>query len=365
MRKDRKTIALIAFGALPLLVLLSALPLEPHYKGRPLSYWVLVNGGVRRDDHYDPKYAISQIGSNAVPYLLKWMKQKPSSRQIWFRNFKTMHPFMGKFVPEWMTGKSIELRARYAVQAFECLGEAGCSAIAELWQVATNQTDLYMAGHATYALCNMGAKATPALLTIVTNRQVYDRPSIVYYFGKSGTVQAIPALLRCLHDPDPHVCSSAAAALGQLKQESATVVPALVELLEHPNSRSELQDTEVLGSIARALGEFGTNSCAATPELLRRLNMSTDDSLSCQIMKTLTEITIQHEVAIAALTNHLDGTNELLRHCAALSLSTIGARAQSALPSLTNSLRFADTRKMVTLAIRRISASASTNAASH
>src|SRR5258705_10645604 len=116
VRKDRKTIALIAFGVLLLLLMLSAFPLEPWYKGRSLSYWVLVNGGGRRDDHHDPKYAISQIGAKAVPYLLRWMKQKPSSRQIWIRNVKTHHPFIGKFVPGWMTGNTIEFMAREAVQ---------------------------------------------------------------------------------------------------------------------------------------------------------------------------------------------------------------------------------------------------------
>jgi len=360
VRKDRKTIALIAFGALVLLLFLSGLPFEPRWKGRSLSYWVLVNGGVRRDDRYDPEYAISQIGSNAVPYLLTWMKQKPSSRQMWFRNVKTMHPFLGKFVPTWMTGDRIEFRARYAVQAFECLGEAGCSAIPDLSQIATNRTGSDPV-HATAALCNMGTKATPALLAIATNRQAEVRGAVIYYLGQSENVQVIPALLCCLHDPDPSVSSSAAYALGQLKQEPAIVVPALLELLERANSRSELPDRGVLLSTARALGAFGTNSCAATPALLRGLSEFTDESLSCVIMKSLTEITIQPEMAIAALTNHLNGTNELLRHCAAYSLSTMGARAKSALPSLTNSLKFADTRQMVTLAIRRISASASTN----
>jgi FOG: HEAT repeat len=361
VRKDKKTLALIAFGAVLLLLLLSALPLEPRWKGRSLSNWVLVNGGSKRDDHYNPKYAISQIGSNAVPYLLRWIKQKPSNRQIWFRNFKTTHPFMGKFVPTLMTGDGIELRARYAMQAFECLGEAGVSAVGDLSEFATNRTDAYMAEYATYALCSMGAKVTPALLTIVTNRQADVRSLVIYKLGQSRRVQAIPALVRCLGDTNACVSSSAADALGQLKQEPATVAPALVELLKRPIPDSDFRHREHLASILWALGAFGTNSNAATPELLRMLGESTDDSRSCEIMKTLTEITMQPEIVISALTNHLDGTNGLLRDYAALSLSRMGARAQSALPSLTNSLKFADTRKMVALAIRRISSSASTN----
>jgi hypothetical protein len=347
------------------MLLLIAFPLEPRWKGRSLSYWVLVNGGGGRDDYYDPKYAIGQIGSKAVPHLLKWMKQKPSRRQIWFGNVKTQHPFIGKFVPDWMTGKTIELRARYAAQAFECLGEAGACAVRELAEFATNRTDAYMAAHATYALCSMGAKVTPALLTIVTNRQADVRALVIYHLGESGTVQAIPVLVGCLRDTNAMVSSSAAYALGQLKQEPATVVPALVELLGHPILVSDPGNDQPLRSVIQALRRFGTNSYAAAPELLYKLSESTDDYLSCEIMKTLTEVTIQPELAISALTNHLNGTNQLLRHCAALSLSTMGARAESALPNLTNSLQFADTRKMVALAIRRISSSASTNTPSH
>jgi hypothetical protein len=359
VRKDKKAIALIGMGALLLLVLLlSALPLEPRWKGRSLSYWVFVNGGVRRDDHYDPEYAISQIGSNAVPYLLRWMKQKPSSRHLWLRNFKTQHPFLVKFIPTWMTGERIELRARYAVQAFQCLGEAGCSAIPDLTQIATNRTGADPV-YATAALCNMGTKATPALLAIATNRQAEVRGAVIYYLGQSENAEAVPALLWCLHDPNPSVSSAAAYALGQLKQEPAIVVPALVELLQQQTS-----DSELVRATARGLVAFGTNSCAAMPELLHKLSESTDESLRCQIMNTLTRVTSQPGVVVSALTNYLDGTNGLLRHCAALSLSTMGARAESALPSLTNSLKFADTRQMVTLAIRRISASASTNGVS-
>jgi hypothetical protein len=279
---------------------------------------------------------------------------------MWFRNIKTMHPFLGKFVPTWMTGERIEFRARYAVQAFQCLGEAGCSAIPDLSQVATNRTGADPM-HATAALCNMGTKATPALLAIATNRQAAVRGAVIYYLGQSENAEVVPALLWCLHDPDSSVSSAAAYAVGQLKQEPAIVVPALVELLQQQTSDS---DRGLLSATARALGAFGTNSCAAMPELLHKLSESTDDYRSCQIMNTLTEVTIQPEVAVSALTNYLNGTNEFLRHCAALSLSTMGPRAESALPSLRNSLKYADTRKMVTLAIRRISASASTNGVS-
>jgi hypothetical protein len=368
--KLKQAMILFGLGATIAVVLYGAFTQEPRYKNRPLSYWVLVNGGTRRDDQYDPKYAISQIGSNALPYLLKWMKQKPNNCQIWLRASAQRYSFVGKLVPLWMMGPGIEDRARDALLALECLGPAGYCAIPELAPLAMNRTNEFLAEHATTALCNMGPNATPALLDLITNQQAITRELAIYCVGKSGNVAAIPVLLRCTHDPDTSVASSAARALGQLKTQPSTVVPVLVRLLEQPTLPTS-EEPAALSNQARdllydtvwALGEFGTNAEAAAPELLRHLAENEDDDpLSCQFMKTLTEVTIQPEIAISALTNHLSGTNDLLRHCAALALSTMGSRAQSALPSLTNSLNFPGTRKMVALAIRRITSDASTNA---
>jgi hypothetical protein len=83
MSKRRKILLLLAglvlaFGVYMLFIRES----EPSYKGKPLSFWVEgLNPSPARTNRADRSpgvpeapEAIRQIGSNAIPYLLKWIQ---------------------------------------------------------------------------------------------------------------------------------------------------------------------------------------------------------------------------------------------------------------------------------------------------
>jgi len=52
---------------------------RPLYKGRYLSEWVVVIGcdhfGYTSKEYWEAEAAVTQAGSNAIPYLIQWIQQ--------------------------------------------------------------------------------------------------------------------------------------------------------------------------------------------------------------------------------------------------------------------------------------------------
>jgi hypothetical protein len=88
---------------------------EPGYKGHPLSYWLrdvdTLSSAWPAPLREGAKAALAHIGTNAIPFLLKWMEGGCSS----------MFPDAG------------------TIHAFRILGPSARAAIPELARLATNQ----------------------------------------------------------------------------------------------------------------------------------------------------------------------------------------------------------------------------------
>jgi len=333
---------------------------EPIYQDKPLSYWMLANARRVNKDQPDPAAALSAIGSNAVPYLLKWAQQRPYNWQKQLRPYREKNAILRRIIPYWATGIDKQNRALAAWEAIPRLGPAGRSAIPRLTVLANDHNDNSVAHLATTALAAL--EAIPALITVATNQQVKARGSAILYLGQLRNAAAVPALLQCLEELNSSVSWEAVRALGLIHQEQGVVVPALVRALRRvPNipSRAVIGQRDIRFHLAWAIAEFGTNADSAVPELLRHLSLLDQrDSLSCQFVSTLCRVSAQPDILLPALTTCLQSTNESLRQCTIFSLSSMGPRARFALESLTNALRFPETDRFVTDTIRRITSEA-------
>src|SRR4051794_39911375 len=78
------------------LVVRSSQSKEPEYEGKKLSEWVLdLNAGSSPS-----KNAIREIGTNALPYLLKWMRYDPPPWKP--KLYQKLNPLIAKVQPRWV-----------------------------------------------------------------------------------------------------------------------------------------------------------------------------------------------------------------------------------------------------------------------
>jgi hypothetical protein len=250
----RRVILLLALVGVFVTLFIIAWPTdfnEPRYKGRSLSDWVLSYP----DSSGEAEPAIQAIGTNAIPWLLRWMQYEPSParRRVrsvyrvlpgWLRNRQT--------VVNLLTGRAGML-CGMSPQAFAALGTNSAPAVPELVRLSqgTNAASLM----AVFALSNMGETGLSAILTIMTNGSPQQRmltggslQNILPRYTNASI--AVPALLVWLRDPGPSFARIAANSLSQLKSDPTNVVPQLVAALQHP-------DADVRRSVIWALDSYG------------------------------------------------------------------------------------------------------------
>jgi HEAT repeat protein len=213
---------------------------EPCYEGHPLSYWLRdvqwESSVMPQPLRPEAERAIAHIGTNAIPFLLKWMRGGSSSMA-----FDSGTP-----------------------QAFRVLGPSARSAIPELARLATNQPQSWFGSGPLYALGSIGPEAMPAVLTILTNALVPGtKGGAIGALAAMGTNArpAVPILLRYINDENDMVVSGAVGALGVVGPGDPAALAALEHIARGPN-------VALRGTALQALSRFGDQ---AVPALIHGL----------------------------------------------------------------------------------------------
>ena len=256
---------------------------EPKYQGRALSYWTEHLALTEKADgppQADCSIAVQHIGTNAVPFLLRWIQYTPGT--TWMSRFQDrIHLSVGAAIDVYDRRAAL---AYGSAHAFEALGPAGQIALPKLARLAndpSSQDNRYLY---VQALAGIGTNALPALIGVITNRNNNARTFAMSAIETIGTnaEPAIPALLDCLREPDQHVAGCAASTLGSLQLRSDLVVPALKEVLQDERSLLQL-------FVINALARFGPEAREACPLLVRFLD-SPDNHVRSIATNALTQI---------------------------------------------------------------------------
>lgn len=146
---------------------------EPHYNGRSLSAWLRVyrewSKGQRGEPDFDEaNHAIWAIGTNAIPFLLKWIQQEPPS---WHRaaHTKLSGPSDNALAKLLVDGPGYD-KAEAAMLAFGVLGTNAALAIPSLVALMNATNHPATADRATAALSGLGGPALPRLLATLAIR---------------------------------------------------------------------------------------------------------------------------------------------------------------------------------------------------
>jgi len=216
VRKARIYVLLIAVVAVPGLMGL-VFSQEPAARGRTLSEWLVLLDGAQ-----DPKNpaceAILEMGSDTVPYLLKWSRYEmpPWKRRL----YKLVNPITRHFEKPSSAAEK-KARAQAAMLGLIVLGPKAESAVPQLSKMLRETNDLTIARFAPMALSRIGTAGLPPLVAALTNQQTTSlmRCYVMSHLGMMGTNAApcIPALERALEDSNWNVRTFATNLLRRIR----------------------------------------------------------------------------------------------------------------------------------------------------
>lgn len=236
--------------------LTSQLPPEPIYKGQTLSYWLQHWYPLWAPRHLEVEPAIRTMGTNAVPYLVKWITE-----------------------PARTTADYDEVGR--ALKGFEILGPVASPAIPDLVKAIGRNGNFPAC-----ALGYIGTNAMPALTnrlleSISTSNQPTKRRSLFFSSGHpreefyvqrnilealsfydTNAQPAIPALIAYIQSPNAREAWQAVGILAMAGHNQPEIV---FPVLSHTFSNSS---GNLRVSVADALSTFGTNAVSAIPLLL-------------------------------------------------------------------------------------------------
>ena len=307
VKTKRQTIIALVVFVLVLGVLTYSLrpSAEPRYRDIPLSRWLALHrayqfrnlshvvllgdiGDIPDRDTLGPDAAnaIKQIGTNALPSLIIWMRQPECvwKRKLFEGTQKLPSAVRPNKMPAWLDYRRDHERASLAFSGFGILKMEAAPAIPALARIA-GDTNALGAARAVGVLAQIGKPAVPALAGLLsTNSARAIQVEVINGLGYLGpnAPDAVPALVSCLNSSDEGIAKSAVWALGRIARRSELAIPALVEGLD--DSRYAVRLAAV-----KALGEFGGDASPAKRSL-RDLVSQPDLKLSEEAEKALLKI---------------------------------------------------------------------------
>lgn len=215
---------------------------EPVYNGRPLTAWARQYGSNhwngRKEPAREAEFAVRQIGTNAIPFLLDLMRARDSALS------QRLRPHVpGKWHDSLHLNDNSGHVRRMGAHGLAALGTNAPAAVPALIELATQHPDEDGRYIAVFALRTLGSAAEAA----------------------------IPFYIQCLTNKDNTIRNEAAVGLALIPHRRETTLPTLLQYLESIETSSGWE----LDHAIRLLGySFGTNAKPAVPRLLSLLNDS-------------------------------------------------------------------------------------------
>jgi hypothetical protein len=155
---------------------------EPEYEGKKLSEWVIKlvlkpTGGAERTAATE---AISERGTNTLPYLIGWVgyETPPWQRLASSAATRTFRDSRWQFID-----RTNVVRGIGAAYAFRALGPKAAPGIGNLSRIASDPKRSHSRICAIQALGDIGVAALPAIVGILTNEQSRTAKSSLVRIG--------------------------------------------------------------------------------------------------------------------------------------------------------------------------------------
>jgi hypothetical protein len=236
-----------------------AAPTERSFKREE---WRIMQPEVRTNETY-------RIGTNAIPWLIRWMEAEPTR---WDKLLDWVVPRL----PVALSSRLFryhglvwgERYTRCHIAAFQGFTELGTNAEPALPALSNRLWNAKVDLPLTWAVANIGPQGIVLLTNMLmsTNAQLRDSAALALGLSYEEAREALPALVTCVErwQAGYHVLG----AMGRIGGDYPPLVPALVSLLEatNPPPKAELDESMA----ALVLGLQGDRARAAVPALLSR-----------------------------------------------------------------------------------------------
>jgi HEAT repeat protein len=337
-------------------------PREPSYQGKTLTAWLEeeTTNGVEIYPEADPAAinAIRQIGTNAIPTLLKLA----AVRDTPFR--RTLLKAAGMLNEK--CGIDLHVNSYYELQAlscrgFFCLGPQAKPAVPGLIALL-HDDDEGVCEVAVYDLGYIGPESLPAVPDLIKEfeRETADTNesdfAAAWAIGKIGpsAKAAVPVFTEGLTNNSLPYRMTCQAALINL--HAASITPILEQLKDTTN----MTQWHYAKTIALSCG---TNASPAVPLFISALNC-TNQRIQSAALSSLGFIRERADISIPAIVPFLASKNDYSRHSALRTLRMFGKAAKPAVPELITCLSDPNilVRKTATNALREIDPEAAAKA---
>lgn len=239
---------------------------EPVYQGKALRVWLSDNfiAWGRQDGRAQDvaQEAIRQIGTNAIPVLLKMMRRKDSPLisnliSIWNRHIMGSAYLRGWVrLPAWYLTQAAILNFQ-ASKGFEALRADAQPAVPELIRIYDRSSSPDSQSCASMALIAIGPEAAraaiPSFLRAAASSDARRRETAVFALAKVHIEPqlVVPGLMKALSDTDANVRGMAVVGLNEIGWSGGArpAVPALVQLLGDPDGKVRRAAAEALRNI--------------------------------------------------------------------------------------------------------------------
>jgi len=243
----RRTLLFFAIlGGLIMFIRLFPTSHDPLYQGKPISDWLL------SEDDTQPERILRQVGTNAVPCLLRMLRVKDSAVKTNLMALLHQQHFIHvNFIP---AGE----RNYRAALGFGILGPSAYAAVSNLADIYDQRISVESQCLTADSLGAIGPAATNAILALLKGLNSNDAPvrwntiwALGQIHGEPDVV--VPALTQTLHDPEWKVRRNAAQALAAFGLDARNVIPTINELLQDTNTNVILAASTAMQTIDSAV----------------------------------------------------------------------------------------------------------------
>jgi HEAT repeat protein len=339
------------------------LSIEPTYNGQTLNFWLQHWYPLWGPQHLEVEPAIRTMGTNAVPYLVKWITEPARTTTDYdklsrvLKGFEILGPVASPAIPELVN--NISRNGNFVSCA---LGYIGPSAIPALTNKlldtisvanppAKRQSLFYSNGHPRpelyvqrnilEALSFYGTNAQPAVSALIAYiqspnaREAWEAVGVLAAAGHNQPEMVFPVLFQTFSNSPGNLKASVADALSTFGTNAVSAIPLLLSGQNDHDANARAHISVAIKKIAPAtphaldvviynleygndcqqvlyiLGTLGTNAIDALPALIKCLSHP-NVQIRIDTTRTLKEIGVDSDAAIAALGLNLSSTNEFL-----------------------------------------------------